>query len=71
MNMAVGIRLETDPSELHGIFCGIFSWDFPQLLELQLLKTPSESCFQSDLFRSRCFHNIRKVPGETNLVESF
>ena len=42
--MTIGIRLKIDPSGLHR---RCISGDFPQLLELPLLKTHIGGCFQS------------------------
>ena len=53
MNMAIGIRLKIDTSGLQQKY---FSGDFPQLLELRLLRSRIGGCFQSV-----CVQNIRKV----------
>ena len=44
MNMKIGIRLKIDPS---GLQQKCISGDFPQLLELPLLRTHIDGCFQS------------------------
>ena len=44
MNMKIGIRLKIDPI---GIQQMCISGDFPQLLELPLLRTHIGGCFQS------------------------
>ena len=44
MNMAIGIRLKIDTN---GLQQKCFSGDFPQLLELRLLRTRIGGCFQS------------------------
>ena len=53
MNMAIGIRLKIDTS---GLQQKCFSGDFPQLLELRLLRTHMGGSFQSV-----CLQNIHKV----------
>ena len=44
MNMVIGIRLKTDP---RGLQQKCFSGDFPQFLELPLLRTHIGGYFQS------------------------
>ena len=44
MNMPIGILLKIDPSGLQQKF---ISGDFPQPLELPLLRTHIDGCFQS------------------------
>ena len=44
MNMKIGIRLKIDPIGIQQI---CISGDFPQLLELPLLRTHIGVCFQS------------------------
>ena len=56
MNIAIGIRLKIDTS---GLQQKCFSGDFPQLLELRLLRTHIGGCFQSVRLQ-----NIRKVSRE-------
>ena len=53
MNMAIGIRLKIDTS---GLQQKCFSRDFPQLLDLRLLRTHIGGCLQSVRLQ-----NIRKV----------
>ena len=48
MNMAIGIRLKIDTS---GLQQQCFLGDFPQLLELRLLRTHIGGCFQSVRFQ--------------------
>ena len=63
MNMAIGIRLKIDTSELQQ---KCFWGDFPQLLELHLLRTHIGGSFQSVRLQK-----IRKVSGKATMIESF
>ena len=51
MNMAIGIHLKTDMSGLQQKY---FSGDFPQLLELRLLRTHIGGSFQSVRLQNIC-----------------
>ena len=68
MNMAVGILLKWDPT---GIHYRCFSWYFPQLLELRLLKRHIGDRLRSVRFRSSCLQNIWKVYRKANVARSF
>ena len=65
--MAIGIHLKIDPK---GLQQKQFSRDFPQLLELRLLRAQIDGCFQSVRFRGSCLQNIREVARKTNVMES-
>ena len=67
LNMAIGIHLKIDPK---GLQQKQFSRDFPQLLELRLLRAQIDGCFQSVRFRGSCLQNIREVARKTNVMES-
>ena len=58
MNMVIGIHLKIDTS---GLQQKCFSGDFPQLLELRLLRTHIGGCFQSV-----CLQNICKVSSKNS-----
>ena len=47
MNMAIGIHLKIDRFKIGGLQQKCIPGDFPQLLELPLLRTHIRGCFQS------------------------
>ena len=47
MNMATGIRLKIDRLKIGGLKQKCITEDFPQLLEVPLLRTHIRGCFQT------------------------
>ena len=47
MNMAIGIHLKIDRLKIGGLQQKCITGDFPQLLELPLLRTHIRGCFHS------------------------
>ena len=68
LNVTIGVRRKID---LNGLQQKWFLRDFPQLLQLQLLRTNISGCFQIVCFRSSSLQNFREVSRKRNVVESF
>ena len=68
LNVTTGVRRKIDISGLQQKW---FLRDFPQLLQLQLLRIHISGWFQIVCFRSSSLQNFREVSRKRNVVESF